>query len=42
MSVLLAVRSDWPPGRSPSNVDLLDGAADPNADETPDVAGGLR
>jgi len=42
MSVRLAVRNDGAPGRSPSNVDLLDGAADPNADETPDLWGGLR
>ena len=40
MSVRLADRVAT--GRSPSNVDLLDGAADPNADDTPDLAGGLR
>jgi len=42
MSVLLAVRNDGAPCRSPSNVDLLEGAADANAEETPDLAGGLR
>lgn len=42
MSVRLAVRNDGAPCRSPSKVDLLEGAADPNADEIPDVGGGLR
>ena len=42
MSVRLAVRNDGALGLSPSNVDLLEGAADPSADETPDLWGGLR
>jgi len=42
MSVLLAVRNDGAPCRSPSNVDLLEAVADANADETPDLTGGLR
>jgi len=42
MSVRLAVRNDGAPGRSPSNVLLLEGAVDPNADEIPDTKGRLR
>jgi len=42
MSVLLAVRNDGAACRSPSNVDLLEAGPDANADETPDLAGGLR
>ena len=42
ISVRLADRNDGAPGRPSSNVDLLDGAADPNADDRPDLAGGLR
>ena len=35
ISVRLADRNDGAPGRPSSNVDLLDGAADPNADDRP-------